>query len=228
MDPNGLYAVITGDVVDSSKARDEHRSLLNEALKQSFKTVTAQYGPGGGKNVSFDIFRGDSFQGVLHDPADALAATLVIRASLRKNQPGESSFTWDARTAVGIGSISYLPEKVTEGDGEAYRRSGPLLDTMKSGERLSIATPWEDVNDEFGSQTALLDAVIAKWTPQQAETVLELLGGRSRKEIARKFDISQAAVHYRIKGAGWFAVEKFLNRYRAVLGEKQAATVKDF
>ncbi|MDX1618094.1 MAG: hypothetical protein R3224_04875 [Balneolaceae bacterium] len=228
MNSNRLFAVITGDVVDSSKTRDEHRARLNDALKASFEAATRLFS---GKNegaVSFDIFRGDSFQGVLYNPADALAASLVIRASLRKFQPAGSSTSWDARTAIGIGTIGYLPDTVTEGDGEAYRRSGPMLDEMKSGERLLIATPWEQADAEFAPPAALLDAVIAKWTSQHAETVLELLAGRSRKAIGRIFDISQAAVHYRIKGAGWFAIEKFLQRFRSVIREKSGQTVKDF
>ncbi|MDX1637250.1 MAG: SatD family protein [Balneolaceae bacterium] len=214
-----LYAVITGDVVDSSKIGSDHRDQLMNTLKASFRAVYSVLQKGNDP-YPFDIYRGDSFQGVIRSPQDALAASLAIRCTLRKAQPGESPISWDARTAIGIGRIDYLPEKATEGDGQAYRLSGPMLDAMKTEQRLSITTPWDDVNRELKAESALLDAVIAKWSPNQAETVLELLREQSRKEISEKFGISQAAVHYRVKGAGWFAVGQFLERYREIMNNR--------
>ncbi|MFH5885366.1 hypothetical protein ACG2F4_13725 [Halalkalibaculum sp. DA3122] len=217
-----IYAVITGDVVDSSKVDRAYRDLLIDTLKEAFSlagTLTRK------KNcsVSFDIYRGDSFQGVITDPSFALLTSLVIRASLRKAQPESSTISWDARTAIGVGPIDYLPDEVSEGDGEAYRRSGPLLDKMKTEQRLIVNTPWDEVNKELSVQSALLDAIIAKWSPNQAEIVLELIEGKSRKTIGREFGISQAAVHYRVKGAGWHAVKKFLDRYQFII-RKQLKT----
>ena len=217
-----LYAVITGDIVDSSKAGKEQHALLFDTLKKAFSriksTITAKDKP-----VSFDIYRGDSFQGFVPDPRAALQASLTIRASLRKAQPRNSSFSWDARTAIGLGTIDYLPEKASEGDGEAYRRSGPYLDDMKTEQRLSIVSPWGEVNEEMQTEAALLDAVMAKWSPQQAEIVLELMEGKSRKTIGKAFGISQAAVHYRVKGAGWFAVKSFIDRYNAIVDARMNA-----
>ncbi len=214
-----LYAVITGDIVNSTKVDKQHYSRLLETLKGSFDRITTQY-TNGKSSITFDVFRGDSFQGVVPKPEFALHATLIIRSCLRKSQPGKVSYNWDARTAIGIGSIDYLPDQASEGTGQAYKYSGPLLDQMKTEQRLSIVTPWKEINNEMKSQAALLDAVIAKWSPPQAEIVLELLKGKSRKAIAEKFDISQAAVHYRVKGAGWFAIKKFLHRYENILKNK--------
>lgn len=218
MDKNKLYAVITGDIVGSSRAGND-RSFLLDALKNAFDRMQSIYRDQS-KTIAFDIFRGDSFQGVISNPGLALAASLIIRSTLRKNQPSGQSSNWDARTAIGIGMIDYLPKNISEGDGEAYRRSGPCLDKMKKEQRLSIITPWKEVNEEMKAQASLFDAIIAKWSPQQAEVVLELLEGKSREEIGKVFDISQAAVHYRVKGSGWFGVEKFLDRYQIVLNER--------
>lgn len=215
----GLYAVITGDIVDSSKITKKEHSLLLNTLKSAFEKATSLYADQG-ETIPFDIFRGDSFQGLISHPESALEASLLIRGSLRKNQPESSAVSWDARTAIGIGTIDYKPQNISEGDGEAYRRSGPLLDKMKTHQRLSILTPWEELNEEMNVQAALLDAIIAKWSPEQAEIVLELLEGKSRKIISQQFNISQAAVHYRVKGAAWSAVEKFLQRYKILIKQK--------
>ncbi len=218
MPGNDFYAVLTGDLVDSSKLSPEHRQRMLEILKEAFAAVDELLEPAG-----FEIYRGDSFQGLVKDPSRALEASLVIRSTLRMDQPDDAPVNWDARTAIGIGTLENLPERVSEGTGEAYRRSGPLLDDMKGDRRLRLATPWEEIDEELNTQAALLDAVIAKWSPGQAEVVCALLGGRSRKEIGRNLGISQAAVHYRVKGAGWTAVERFLERYRAVLKSKISA-----
>lgn len=209
-----IYAVITGDIVDSSKVEEAHYTTLLEALRSSFSLVKTD---SGGQNASFEIFRGDGFQGIMDKPWRALHASLIIRANLRKNQPDQHTVSWDARTAVGIGEVDYLPENVSEGDGPAFRFSGPLLDNMKGEHRLSVRTPWEALNEELEPEAALLDAIIAKWTASQAEVVLELLRKKSRKDIARQLDISQAAVHYRVKGSGWFAIEIFLKRFERLI-----------
>lgn len=214
-----MRSVITGDIVNSTKVEGpQHKSLMS-SLKASFSCISKQFGSTSSE-IKFNIFRGDSFQGIIPNPSAALHASLIIRSSLRKAQPADSSFSWDARTAIGIGTIDYLPKEASEGDGEAYRYSGRSLDQMETNQRLAVKTPWETVNDEVESQAALLDAVIAKWSPSQAEIVLELLQDRSRKEISSEFDISQAAVHYRIKGSGWTAIEKFLQRYNNIMNKK--------
>jgi len=67
------------------------------------------------------IFRGDSFQGVLSRPDEALNAALIIRASLLSKFKGKRT-RLDSRIAIGIGKIDYLPlDQAGEGDGEAFR-----------------------------------------------------------------------------------------------------------
>jgi hypothetical protein len=75
-----LYAVITGDVVHSSRLRGERWSTLVELMERTFDAVDSIVGS---VAAPFSIHRGDSFQGVLSDPALALKAALVIRAKLR-------------------------------------------------------------------------------------------------------------------------------------------------
>lgn len=217
-----MKSVITGDIVNSTKVEGKQYTQLIESLKKSFNCIAELHTDKSSK-IIFDIFRGDSFQGLIPNPLAALPASLIIRSSLRKAQPSDSSFNWDARTAIGIGDINSLPDNASEGTGKAYQYSGTSLDQMKTSQRLAIVTPWTTVNNEMQSQTALLDAVISKWSPSQAEIVLELLKGKSRKKISAEFDISQAAVHYRIKGAGWLAIEKFLQRYQNIINQHLAS-----
>lgn len=211
-----IYAVLTGDVVNSSDSTGDEKDVLISSIKDAFNTVE--------KNIkserpfpAFDIFRGDSFQGVLPHPGDALKAALIIRSSLIKQAENYKEADWDARIAIGIGAIDYLSDNISESDGPAYRNSGPVLDNLKTDNKLAITTPIEEHNNEFSASCALLDAVISKWTPPQAGITLRLLQNQPKKKIGKELDISQAAVHYRVKTAGWFAVEKFLERYQQVM-----------
>ena len=66
-----------------------------------------------------------------------------------------------------------------EGDGEAFRNSGPELDKMKKREQnLVIRTPWSEINEELGIECALLDALIQRWTKEQAEAILYQIGNK--------------------------------------------------
>lgn len=215
-----VYAVITGDIIESSQAEKTEKNTLIESLKQGFKDIK-QWDSKNDKDLpKFDVFRGDSFQGVISNPGKALKAALFLRSTMRKNQPVKKSESWDVRLAIGLGTVEHLPDNISEGDGPAYRNSGPFLDKLKGDYKLAVVTPWESVNKEFKASCALIDAVIAKWTVQQAEIIWYLLKGKKAKTIAEELDISQAAVHYRVKGAAWFAIEEILQRYEEIVNEK--------
>lgn len=215
-----IYAVITGDIIESSQAEKSEKNALIKSLKQGFDDLK-QWDTRNDKNLpKFDVFRGDSFQGVIATPATALKAALFLRSAMRKNQPVKKNESWDVRLAIGLGTVDHLPENVSEGDGPAYRNSGPYLDNLKGDYKLAVVTPWESVNKEFKAACALIDAVIAKWTVQQAEIIWYLLQEMKAKTIAEELDISPAAVHYRVKGAAWFAIEEILLRYNEIITEK--------
>jgi hypothetical protein len=212
------YAVITGDIIDSSEVSGIEKDHLIQSLKEAFDDIQKLLN--NDHSISpFDVFRGDSFQGLLSNPSRALRAALFIRAALRKNQPEKQKTDWAARISIGIGTVDYFSKAVSEGDGPAYRNSGPTLDNLKGEHKLAIKTPCQVTNEELKAPCALLDAVINKWTQAQAEIVYMLLQGKAPKDIGSILDISRTAVHYRIKGAGWFAIEIFLQRYGERINE---------
>jgi len=217
MPGNKNFAVLTGDIIDSSSV--EGKDQLNNELKKAFELIEKKF-KSKKFTPSFDIFRGDSFQGVLANPENALRAGLLIRTTLKKNRDGGKKMNWDTRIAIGVGKVDYLPENISEGDGAAYRNSGPMLDKLKGNFKLAITTPSDAMNREMETSCALADAVINKWTPAQAEIVYRLLQKRTQKNIGKELDISEAAVHYRVKAAGWFAIKKFLHRFESLINQQ--------
>lgn len=204
-----IYAVLTGDLVGYSRYKTKDRKEVLLHLKDSFKKLPLDI-----TASKFWVFRGDSFQGILSRPEEALKAALIIRSSLVSRYKGKRS-RLDARIAIGIGTVDYLPRRVGEGDGEAFRNSGMELDGMKKSEKnLIVKTPWKEHNDELSTECALLDAVIERWTKEQAEAIMYQIMGLTQEEIARILKISQPAVFHRLRTCGSRAVQEFLKRYK--------------
>lgn len=204
-----IYAVLTGDLVGYSRYKTKDRKEVLLHLKDSFKKLPLDI-----TASKFWVFRGDSFQGILSRPEEALKAALIIRSSLVSRYKGKRS-RLDARIAIGIGTVDYLPRRVGEGDGEAFRNSGMELDGMKKSEKnLIVKTPWKELNDELSTECALLDAVIERWTKEQAEAIMYQIMGLTQEEIARILKISQPAVFHRLRTCGSRAVQEFLKRYK--------------
>lgn len=209
-----IYAVITGDIVASSNFKADQRVSLLSVLKESFKTVD-QLLPRTLPSP-FKMYRGDSFQGLVKNPEEALKVAIIIRSVLRsgiKVKRRENAI--DARIAIGLGTIDYYSnDSILEGDGEAYRLSGPVLDSMKSDTKLIIQTPWSNINKELEVECALLDVIINKWSPEQSEAIIGQLKGFNQKEHAKQLGISNPALNYRLAKAGINALLKLLNRYQ--------------
>ncbi len=238
METGKIYAVLTGDLIGSSRFRIQQREEVLSNLKDSFKKISPDI-----IASPFVIFRGDSFQGVLSRPDEALNAALIIRASLLSKFKGKRT-RLDARIAIGIGTIDYLPpDQAGEGDGEAFRNSGPELDKMKKSEQnLIIRTPWTEINEELRTECALLDALIQRLTKEQAEAILYQIQGRVttvrrptvflsytqedlepgliQEEIAKILSISQPALSQRLKTGGFWAVQAFLERFKMIIQGK--------
>jgi predicted DNA-binding protein YlxM (UPF0122 family) len=217
METKKIYAVLTGDLIGSSRFRIEEREKVISNLKDSFKMISPD-----SITSPFVIFRGDSFQGVLSRPDEALNAALIIRSSLLSRFKGKRA-RLDARIAIGIGTIDYLSgNQVGEGDGEAYRNSGPELDKMKKREQnLIIKTPWAGINEELRIECSLLDALIQRWTKEQAEVILyHITKGVTQEEIAKILGISQPAVFQRLKTGGYWAVQAFMEHFEVIIHEK--------
>lgn len=236
METGKIYAVLTGDLIGSSRFRIQQREEVLSNLKDSFQEISPDI-----IASPFVVFRGDSFQGVLAGPEEALKATLIIRASLLSRFKGKRT-RLDARIAIGIGTIDYLPrDQVGEGDGEAFRNSGPELDEMKKGEQnFVVRTPWAEINEELRTECALLDALIQRWTKEQAEAILYQIQrpkfnvfpsiaqedlehskqGLTQVETAKILNISQSAVFQRLKIAGYWAVQVFLEHFKMIIQDK--------
>ena len=226
-------AVITGDLVKSRKINDADIEKVIDSLKKTFVEINHQLLNGKG---SFEIFRGDSFQGLIPQPQLALLVAIIIRTHLRTYEPSIGldrhlntekpilNAYSDARIAIGVGTIRYNADKITESQGDAFLKSGNSFDKLsKEKERLAIVTPWEKVNSELAVSCTLADALVSRWTASTAEAMyLHLLYGFNQKELATRLAITQPAVHKRLAIYGNISsIHAFINRYEELIIKAQ-------
>ncbi len=217
-------AVLTGDLVKSKSIKDGDIEAVITSLKETFNEINRKLLS---YKATFQIFRGDSFQAIIPKPELALITAIIIRSHLRafeskykiegkkSNKPINYVYT-DARIAIGVGKVSYIGDKVSESQGEAFQKSGYLLDKLKKeNERLGIDTPWENINKEFYVESKLSDAVISRWTANTAEAIfIHLLDKKNQSELASILNISQPATHKRLVTYGNIgSIQSFIERY---------------
>ena len=205
-----IRAVLTCDLVDSSKLNSEDRLTLINRIKNFAELLSDQ------KQTEYLVYRGDSLQGLLNDPSQALRHALYLKAYIKayKIATSKRSTEADIRISIGTGQIDFKGESLLDSDGQAFHNSGRTLDSMKKkGRTLMLTTPDENINKEWDVMLSLLEEVVDQWTIPSAEIVWRLIKGMDDKHIQQKLEISQPAVSLRKKHAGWEAIQKTINYY---------------
>ncbi len=115
-DVENVYAVLTGDLVKSSRlTAEQSRKAMDLICKfaQEFKVLHPD-----GTVGKVDTFRHDSWQWLLADSFLALRAALFIRAGLRSLSDDKAKF--DTRIAIGTGSTETISmQRISDSRGMA-------------------------------------------------------------------------------------------------------------
>lgn len=217
-----MIAVISADLLASSSYPAPLLEKVITQLHREFKAIEKLTDP----PSEFKIYRGDSFQGIVHTPAAALSFAIQIKTAINRLHLNENESNRafkrqaDLRQAIGIGTYDFKRESILESNGQAFQFSGRTLDEMKpEGRKLRLKTPVENINEEFDTSLFLFDMISDKWSTASAEVIYYLLKGFKETEIAAELGISQSAVNQRKKAAGWDAIEVLLRRYKNVVKE---------
>jgi len=219
VDTKKKYAVISGDFIGFSDLPVKDRRKMYYILKDGGADLAAafpQLMP-----CEVDMFRGDGWQVLLTDPVMSFRAGLYLKAYIRLETSGKNINT---RMAIGIGRIDYVPaNKVSAGDGCAFRLSGRLLDKMG---RIGSATLRFVMEDKKKSQ--LLDKAVRQaagvsdqWTSMQAMAIMGALKGWTSGRISAswKNKISSQTVEKHLDHAGWPAIKDALSGFETALSE---------
>jgi hypothetical protein len=208
------HAVLTGDVVGSSRLKPKARRELPAILKAAGQEFRKAHG----REVPFalDVFRGDSWQLLVSDPALALRAAFFVRFSvIAESPPGQRL---DTRVAVAVDRIDFVPSnRVSEGDGPAYRASGAALDGLRDPARMALVAGHAPA--ALSVVIRLMDALVQDWTAAQARAAKARLQGHTQAEIARRWPggLSQQGVARHLGRAHWAALEAGLDHLEKAL-----------
>ncbi len=225
--------VLTGDLIQSRRLPVTVRKLLPARLAAGLSALSKPLGAGASpppaRAACYEVSRGDSFQIVLE--GGGLRAALFLMAFLEHGQPPAAPLV--PRLALGIGRAEYLEllpqggwEPVPRGyqaDGDAFMRSGDLLEELKrERRRVGVRSPWPEVDAEFRVACLFLDDVVRRWSTAQAAAVMMTLRGETQLRIARAHGVSQSAIAQRLRAAGIQAVEALLSRCDSLLAARAA------
>lgn len=202
-----IYAVITGDFIGFSGLPADVRKSMYFVLKDSGARLAGIFS--GLMPYELDVFRGDGWQILLKSPVFSLRSALFLKACIKAHSPAGNI---DSRMAIGVGPIDYVPDnRVSAGDGAAFRLSGKMIEQMTSPRSGTIRFVMNG-----GDEVRFLDAIVRmaggfadRWTPGQALAVTGALTNRNREQISTlwKRKISPQAVGKHLAGANWYAVE---------------------
>lgn len=194
-----MKAVITGDIINS-------RKVASALWMEDLKDVLKDYGE---EPKDWEIYRGDSFQLLVY-PADALEVTLLIKAAIKQHK------ALDVRMAIGVGTVDYITDKVTESNGTAFVNSGECFDGLKK-QTLALQTPWPAFDDTFRIILQLVVLFADNWTPTSAEIIKKALEnpGINQKELALALNRkSQSSISASLNRAGYDELIHVITYYK--------------
>lgn len=202
-----MVAVITGDIVASSGIQgNSRRKLLSTMTKavEKAKIFLPDFKP--------EIFQGDSLQGFTSEKKNmALHAAILIISMLKTDG-------FDIRISIGLGSITFVSDKILTSDGTAFQYSGRNMEELKKKKLLlAVESDNNQWNAEWEVHCITLNYLLERWTVQQAEAIVEILISGTQQAAADKLHIHQSAVQQRLKAAAWPVVQMILKRFETTI-----------
>jgi len=222
MDPNKLYAVLTGDVVNSSALSLEKREGLIGQIRSTYDELQSFFP--GALPLPLSVYRGDGWQMLVPAAGKALAIALSFRSLFlfRTALPRKKEKSLDLRLAIGIGGVDFIPaDAPQEGDGLAFRCSGRALEEMRAPQRMAFSFPDSPSEPALAVVVELVDALFMGWTSGQARAVAGRIQGLTQQEIGDTWPdraVSQQTVGEHLSVARWRTVESALGLFEKEVG----------
>jgi hypothetical protein len=183
---SNLHAVLTGDLVGSSRLSSSQSQRAMELLRTS-ASIFERCFPGTICGA-MDTFRHDSWQLLLNKPEQAFRAVLFLRSALKMES--DATTKYDTRISIGIGTVEHIAiERISDSRGPSFTLSGKGIDTMKGtflalSVTMELAEPWSDMRSAV---IPLLDCIASDWTPTESRAINAALMGLTQEESASRW-----------------------------------------
>ena len=205
---SSISAVLTGDIVNSTKLLSEQEGALFKRLRQDVL-----------KEYPHEIYRGDSFQAFVAKPEEALSVALACR-SLAIQFTGSAALDFDMRLSIGIGKVVLPIGDLGTAKGDAFLLSGRLFDTLKDkGRRLIIGCGDRKADIGFEIMSDYLDTLFRMMTAKQAEVIVELLNGIAQQQLSMTLNKSKSTISQLAADGGWSELERLLQQYNELIAQ---------
>jgi hypothetical protein len=201
-----LHAVLTGDIVNSTKLKPKVETRLMAALSR----ILAPY--------PSEFYRGDSFQAYMEEPEKSLKTALLCRTTAISLSEDEELNRPDIRISIGIGKTNSPVKELRSAKGEAFLLSGRAFDQLqKEKTRLSISTAMPIADLGLGAMADHINAVYAEMTARQAKVIAELLQGKTQQTVAMDLKRSKSTIHQHVSSGRWPEIEKILEQFENLI-----------
>lgn len=201
-----LRAVLTADIVNSTKLKPG----IEKKLVNILGLVLAKY--------QFEFYRGDSFQVLVNDAAEALEVALLCRTAAIGISKNSRINLCDIRVSIGLGLVKLPVKTLATAKGTAFVLSGRAFDELlKQDVRLSIAVENGLANVAVEILSAYINALFIAMTGKQAEVIFELLNHKTQQEAAKHLKKSKSTIHQHVIAGGWNEIEKLLQQYKKIV-----------
>jgi hypothetical protein len=216
-------AVITSDIVRSSQMSAKYGRWVIEQIEHKLGTLF-----GSSAIMESEMYRGDSFQCLLHQPQLALKAALILKTYIKSlsldhqehSARGEGiSFIkqrMDVRMSLAVGKIETETGNIGTSNGEAFRLSGRRLDEMKKMKQSFSMTSADPYEQELSTEAMLINFILSKTTALQCQVIQLKLEGLTEMGIADKLRVHQSAINQRATSGGWHALEVAVKRFETI------------
>lgn len=200
-----LFAVITGDVIDSKKHPD-----YMETLKDKLSQIQTP-----GLYTPFNLSRGDEMQAVCEE----LSLIPVIIRNLRY-----VCHPLKIRLGIGIGRINNLNISSNSWDmtGPAFVSARKALDFILNSKLPQTVLVSEDpfFDRFFNLVYSLADTIMNGWTLRQWEAVQAYEASRTLVKAAGELKIAWQNVQKRCQAAKWDVIKRAEDEIGILFGEK--------
>ena len=217
MNQNYKYAVLTGDLIKSSKMSNEQRQETLSTISQLALRCPDIFPDLG--ITGPEMFRGDSWQLLLSQPEYALHVAAIIRAGLKSRN------LLDTRIGIGIGNAEMLGNDLGQSDGAVFRLSGKALDEMKRSDTLACKFEHLTVFREttellLNSSLKFAARFMEDWSHLEAFAISRALEGKTHQQIAGEWPggkTSQQNVTSALRRGGWPLLNNLLSVFNVTI-----------
>lgn len=217
-----MIAVLTGDIVNSTKMSKQTYADVIKSLKGFLQDAHENYGAVG------EIYRGDEFQIQYPNPIDALKSTLLIKLALHLS--AYSTKPIQCTLSLAYGDYETYDEKPNTSSGPVFIESGRGLSKTQRGE-LSMHLKQQNVQqkeqknnqDDVILLTQFLNHLLNRLTKTQAQLLYQYIqhGFAEQQKMAELTGTSRQNISNRLGNIGAYLVRDYIesiNNKIALLG----------